>query len=106
MRVDKTGMNEIELSPLNHPLERPVSRRSQHKPTSDQKELALRFNRYGPCPLHLVEVQGMFPPSFRDIQLDILPESRLSPHQNQDPVLTSVKTVGLTLFNGECLFVG
>lgn len=64
MPVDNTGMDEIELSPLNYPLERPVSRGSQYKPASDQKELALRFNGYGPCPLHLVEVQAMFPPSF------------------------------------------
>jgi len=105
LRVDKTGMNEIELLPLNHPLERPVSRGSQHKPASDQKELALRFNGYTPCPLHLIEVQGTFPSSFRYVQLDILPGSRLSSHQNQDPVLTSVEAVGLTLFNGECLFV-
>ena len=47
----------------------------------------------------------MFPPSFRYIQLYILPKSRLWSHQNQDPVLTSVEAVCLTLFNGECLFV-
>lgn len=47
----------------------------------------------------------MFPPSFRDIQLNILPESRQPSHQNQDPVLTSVEAIGLALFNGECLLV-
>ena len=105
MRVDKSGMNEVGLSPLNHPLERPVSRGSKYQTTADEKQFTLGLNRDSLRPLHFVQVQGIFPSSFRYIQLDILPESRLSSHQNQDPVLTSVEAVGLTLFNGECLFV-
>jgi hypothetical protein len=103
LRVDKTGMNEIELLPLNHPLERPVSRGSKYQTTADEKQFTLGLNRDSLRPLHFVQVQGMFPSSFGNMELNVLSESRPPSHQNENAMLTSVQAVGLTLFDNQTL---
>ena len=101
--MDKSGMNEVELSPLNHPLERRVSRGSKYQTTPDEKQFTLGLNRDSLRPLRFVQVQGMFPSSFGNMELNVLSESRPPSHQNENAMLTSVQAVGLTLFDNQTL---
>jgi hypothetical protein len=65
--------------------------------------MTLRLNRNDPCPLHFIEVQGIFPSSLSHMEFQNLSISRLTSHQHQNPVLASVETVYLALFESDTL---
>ncbi len=64
------------------------------------------LNRNGFSPLYFVQVQGMLPLSFRNMELNMLSKSKLPSHQNQNAMLTSVQAVGFTLLNNQAIFIG